>query len=275
MRSTIGATHFEVSMRKSLMVLVLAAAALVLAACRAEVNMALTVEEDGSGVVVVEFGFDEEFRELMSSTGGDPDDLFGDLESDFPEGEVTTREEGDMTFQGVEVAFDDINEITDEFAGTSADLIGGFGDSFSFVLDDTSAVFDATLSGQELDLGGEVPFDVSEFTGGDFFSASFILAMPGTVTAHNADEILPDGRLRWDLPILGGTLEMHAESEFGGGGVPWLWLILGIVLVIGVGAMIAAVVLGRRQEREAVSAAAAAYPQQVAPSRDDELPTDD
>ena len=44
----------------------------------------------------------------------------------------------------------------------------------------------------------------------------------------------------------------------------WLWIVLGVVLVVGVIAIIAAVILGRRQEKQAVTDAAAQYPQSAA-----------
>jgi len=256
-------------MRKALLVFGVTAAAVVLASCRAEVNIALDVEEDGSGVMAFELGLDEELRELMGSTGADPDDLFGDIESDLEEGTVTQREEGDMSFQGVEIEFDDIDEVTGFLTDSSSDFFGGFG-TLSFELDETSAVFDATLLAEEQDLG-DFPFDPSQFTG-DFLSANFILTMPGTVTVHNADEVLADGRLRWDLPLLGGEIDLHAESEFGGSGFPWLILILGIVLLIGATATVAAVIMGRRQEKQAVSDAAAAYPQTIPIATDQQAP---
>jgi len=244
---------------------VIAAAALVLAACRAEVNVSLAVEEDGSGVMAFELGLDEEFRELMASQGADPDDLFGDLETDVEGGTVIQREDGDMSYQGVEIEFDDVSEVEGFLTDASSDFFGGFG-TFSFEMDESTAVFDATLTADEQALAEDLPIDPSQFTG-DFFTASFILSMPGTVTSHNADEVLADDQLRWDLPLLGGTTELHAESDFGGSDFPWLFLVIGIVVVFGIGAMVAAVVMSNRREKQAVTAAAAASQQDpVAPA---------
>ena len=55
-------------MRK--VVLLIAGVALVATACRAEVNLIVDVEEDRSGIVVIEFGADDEFIQLIESTGG-------------------------------------------------------------------------------------------------------------------------------------------------------------------------------------------------------------
>jgi hypothetical protein len=243
-------------MRKVPFIVAVAAVAVLLAACRAEVNVTLQVEEDGSGVMAFELGLDEEFRELMASQGADPDELFGDLETDLEEGTVTSREDGDMAYQGVELEFDDVSEVEGFLTDASSDFFGGFG-AFSFDMDESSATFDATLTAEEQDLGEDLPFDPSQFTG-DFFSASFLLSMPGSVTAHNADEVLADGRLRWDLPLLGGTTELHAESEFGGSDFPWLFVIIGLVVVLGLAAMVGAIAMSKQREKQAVTAAAVA-----------------
>lgn len=258
-------------MRKPVLILGLIVAALLLAACRAEVNISLAVEEDGSGTVAFELGTDDEFRELLGSSGADPDELFGDLESGVEGGEVFEREEGDMSYQGVRIEFDDIDEVSDTLTDAGSDFFGGFGD-FSFEMDESSAVFDATLTADEQDLGEDIPFDPSQLSG-DFFSAGFVLSMPGTVTSHNADEVLADGSLRWDLPLLGGTTELHAESEFGGSGFPWLFVIIALVVVIGIAALVGAITMSSRKEKQAVSAAAVAS--QDAPTPEADLPEAD
>ncbi len=256
------------------LILLATAAALLIVSCRAEVNIALDVEEDGSGTVAFEFGTDEEFREFMTSFGADPDDLFGELESGLgsAEGTAIERQDGDMSFKGVEVEFDDVDQISSALGGAAGDF-GGF-DTFTFEVTDTGAVFDATLSPPEQDPGDDLGgFDPSLLTD-DVFSANFILEMPGNVTSHNADTVLPDDRLQWALPLLGGTVDFHAESDFGGSGLPWLWVILGIALLVGLIAVVVAVVLGRRHQRQAVDDAAAAYPQEIPVAPGEDAPAD-
>jgi len=258
-------------MRKPVLIFGLIVAALLLAACRAEVNISLDVAEDGSGSVAFELGTDQEFRDLMGSSGADADDLFGDIESGVEGGEVFEREDGDMSYQGVRVDFDNIDEVSDTLTDVGSDFFGGFG-TFSFEIDESSAVFDATLTADEQDLGQDIPFDPSQLSG-DFFSAGFVLSMPGTVTSHNADEVLADGSLRWELPLLGGTTELHAESEFGGSGFPWLFVIIALVVVIGIAALVGAITMSSRKEKQAVSAAAVAS--QDAPTPEADLPDPD
>jgi len=240
------------------LLLLIAGIALLTVACRAEMNVIVDINEDQSGTAAFEFGLDEEFLGIIESTGGSVDDLFGELDLGAEEGEATVRTEGDMTFTGVTKEFTDVNEAMDELTGVSDSEDPLFQD-FSFTMDDKTAELTAKISAPEEDLG-DIGLDPSALTG-DLFSANFILGLPGTVVEHNADEVLADGRLRWDLPILGGEKDIYAKSEFGGSSLWWLWIVLGVVLVVGVAAIVAAIVLGKRQSKQAVTDAAAQYPQ--------------
>jgi hypothetical protein len=240
------------------LLLLIAGIALLTVACRAEMNVIVNINEDQSGTVAFEFGLDEEFLGIIESTGGSVDDLFGELDLGTDEGEATVRTEGDMTFTGVTKEFTDVNEAMDELTGVSDSEDPLFQD-FSFTMDDKTAELTAKISAPEEDLG-DIGLDPSALTG-DLFSANFILGLPGTVVEHNADDVLADGRLRWDLPILGGEKDIYAKSEFGSSNLWWLWIVLGVVLVVGVAAIVAAIVLGKRQSKQAVTDAAAQYPQ--------------
>jgi hypothetical protein len=252
------------------LILLFAGIALLTVACKAEVNVLVDINEDRSGTIAFEFGLDEELRELLESQGGTADDLFGELDLDIASegGTATERTDGDMTFTGATNDFDDISQVMTDLVGDTSGE--GMFSEFSFVMDDESAALAATASSEDQDMG-DLGIDPTTLTG-EFFSANFILGMPGTVVEHNADEVLSDGRLKWSLPILGGTKTFVAKSEFGGGSsLWWLWIVLGVVLVVGVVAIIAAIVLGRRQEKQAVTDAAAQFPQSAA----DELGTPD
>ena len=244
------------------LILLVVGVALLTVACKAEVNVLVDINDDESGTVAFEFGLDDELRGLLESSGGSADDLFGELDLDIATegGTVTERTEGDMTFTGATKDFEDISQVMTDLVGDTSGE--GLFTEFSFVMDDESAAFAAAASSEEQDTG-DLGIDPSALTG-DVFSANFILGMPGDVVEHNADEVLSDGRLKWTLPVLGGTKTFIAKSEFGGSSLWWLWIVLGVVLVVGVIAIIAAVVLGRRQEKQAVTDAAAQYPQSAA-----------
>jgi hypothetical protein len=238
-------------MRKLLFLI--AGLTLVLAACRAEVNIVVDIGEDGSGEVAFEVGYDEEFRELVASSGGDPDDLLtGGTDFGLEGAEDYERTEGDMTFVGTKQQFSSVTEIE---ANLTSDPENPF-QTFSYVQTDDTAELDALIVVPEEDLGvGDVPIDPSTITD-EFFSFQLIFGMPGTVTESNADEVLPNGQLVWKIPITGGEKQILARSEVSGGGsLWWIWLIVGVVLLIGFVALIGAVIASRNQSQRAIQAA--------------------
>jgi hypothetical protein len=253
------------------LLLVIAGIALLAVACRAEMNVLVDINEDRSATATFEFGLDDEFKSVIESSGGSADDLLSDMDLGADGGEPVTRTEGDMTYTGVKMDFADIDDMAAKLADDEgADAL--FND-FAFEMDDSTAEVKASITAPEQD-AGDLPIDPSDLTD-EVFSANFILSMPGNVVEHNADEVLADGSLRWDLPILGGSKDVYARSEFGGSSIPWLWIILGIVLILGVIAVIAAVVLGKRQQKTAVDDAAAAYPQSAVDTLDTPAADDD
>ncbi len=237
-------------MRKYLFLTVLLA--LALSACRVETNVLLSIDEDGSGAVGFEIGMDKEFRDLMEQSGGSLDDLLTEL-PDFGGDDVTpiTRTDGDMEYVGAQTTIDDIFAFG--FSGSG----GEFFSAFSYEYDNKSASLTATLSaGDAAGDTGDLPFDVSSLTD-DLFSANVVVSMPGTVIEHNADKVLGDGTLVWELP-LSGSVDIFAKSTFGGSSNSWIiWVLIG-VLLIGIIAAVTATIVSRKESKKAVAAAAAA-----------------
>ena len=237
-------------MRKYLFLTVLLA--LALSACRVETNVLLSIDEDGSGAVGFEIGMDQEFRDLMEQSGGSLDDLLTEL-PDFGGDDVTpiTRTDGDMEYVGAQTTIDDISAF--DFSGSG----GEFFSAFSYEYDNKSASLTATLSaGDTAGDTGDLPFDVSSLTE-DLFSANVLVSMPGTVIEHNADKVLGDGTLVWELP-LSGSVDIFAKSTFGGSSNSWIiWVLIG-VLLIGIIAAVTATIVSRKESKKAVAAAAAA-----------------
>lgn len=228
--------------------------ALVLSACRIESNIIMNIDEDGSATVGAEIGFDEEMLDLVTQGGGDPSDILGDLPDLGGDGvEPIERVEGDMTYYGVTTNIDDLS--TYDFDGFEGEAFS----EFSYQFDDSSATLAAKVDATGIgDLGGEdLGIDPSEITG-DIFSARVLVAMPGTIAEHNADEVMGDGTLVWNLP-LSGSKDIFATSTFGGSSFNWIWLLVGGVLLLGVVAAVAAVITSRKDSENAVAAAAAQY----------------
>ena len=101
------------------LILLFAGIALLTVACKAEMNLQVDINEDRSGTIAFEFGLDDELRELLESSGGTTDDLFGELDLDIATegGTVTERTDGDMTFTGATNDFDDISAGDDRPRG--------------------------------------------------------------------------------------------------------------------------------------------------------------
>jgi len=243
-----------------------AALTLLLSACKVEVNQSLAVNEDGSGTFSAEVGFDEDFQELMAGFGEGEFDLdsgFGGA-TEFPGGETYERTDGEFSYFGASLEFDDIEELEAFFDEAGANELAL--ESFSFDLDDDGATMRAVIAAEDLaGQEGGLPFegfDPSQITD-DFFSVNYIVAMPGTVTEHNADEVLTDGSLRWSIPITGDSLEAFAASDFGATSLWWIWLIVGLVLIVGLAALIGALIGSRKASQQAVAAAGSQEPASV------------
>jgi len=241
-------------MRKYLFIF--AFAALVLTACRAESNIIIDIEDDGSATVSAEIGFDEEMLDLLSQTGDDPAELFTEELPPEAEGfESYSRINGDMTYYGFSGPVDDLEN--DALLVLGQEFVSDFG-AFSYTTDGDEAILEASIV--SADVGGslgDLPIDPTDITG-DIFSANLIVSMPGTVVEHNADEVLSDGSLVWNIPLT-GSIDVVAVSDTGSGSAAWVWWLVIGVLAIGIIAGIAAVIVSRNDSKKAVDAASAAH----------------
>jgi hypothetical protein len=177
--------------------------ALVATACKLETNFGAVINADGSGTIIGEIGLDDEAAELFLQ-GEDP---FEGNELSTLEG-ARTREEkrGDVTYYIVEVDVDDIAVAEQELIDNDNSLLN----NLDITVTDTVVTVTGSASAEET-LGGEAEgFDPEVFE--ESISASVYFTMPGSITSHNADR--QDGNtLYWDIPVLGGTLDIQAESD--------------------------------------------------------------
>ncbi len=194
---------------------ILALLSILVAGCRAEVRVLLAVDESGAGAFTTEVAINDQLEDLINQLfGADSSGIIAELDLGL-EGTSETRLEGDMTVYSTEVSFNDETEVQDASAGNFTE--------FSLVLNDEGTSFEATL-----DLAGEL--DLTQFPvdpatiDPEALSAAFIVDLPGEPTEHNADEVLADGRLSWDIPF-DGELYAFADTEYPSGGFPW-WLVL-------------------------------------------------
>jgi hypothetical protein len=216
-------------------------------ACRAEANFLLNVTDDGSGTITAEVGVDDELLELINQFGDGEEDLFNLV----PEGQdVETRREGDMTFYSAAQSFTDTEDLRQQ-AGVFADADVVFSE-LDLVVEDGGAQLRAKIEAPDSaatleGLGAGGLQDIGE----DIFSSSLVVDLPGTLEDSNADEVLSDGRLKWDIPLLGGTVDIQATTSGSGSGAPigLIAAIIAVVLVIG-----GAIVWSQRRRKSSIEA---------------------
>ncbi len=238
-------------MRKYL--LIFAMLAIVLTACRIETNVNLDIEEDGSAVVLVEVGMDDEFREAMTGqTGATEEDFINEILS-IGDTSLVQRSEGDMSYFGAAQEIDDLSQ------GLPVEAANEMFTAFDYTFDENGASLKASI--QSADTGDFGDFQglggIGEGLIGDIFSANVIVQMPGNVTSHNADEVR-NGALVWNIP-LSGSLDIQAESSFGSSSTNWIWFALAAVVIVGAVSATIAVIVTRKESEKAVAAAIAAH----------------
>ena len=230
-----------------------AVVALLSVACRAEINLVMEVQETGAGTFAAELGFDDEMRQLIE-LGADGEDIteliFGSFNIEIPGATTEQRTEGDMTFFVTKAPFDNVEQASRELFGSDPD--NPFTDLRIEIGEEQASIEASVDVPDATDLGDAqgLPIDPSTLTA-EIFSFNFIVSMPGTIDSHNADEVLADGRLRWDIPITGGQLSIMAISTFGESSFPWWIVIVGAALLL---ALVVAVMIVRGRKSGSVAA---------------------
>jgi len=207
--------------------------ALVATACKLETNFGAVINADGSGTIIGEIGLDDEAAELFLQ-GQDPFD--GNELASVPGARTREERRGDLTFYIVEIDVDDITDAEQQLIDNENSLLS----SLEISVTDTRVTVTGNASADET-LGGQAEgFDPAVFE--DSISANVYFTMPGAILSHNADR--QDGNtLYWEIPVLGGSLDIQAESDpagspasSGGDGFPvWAY---GLIVAALIGAFL-------------------------------------
>ena len=241
--------------------LVLALAlALLAVSCRAEANLTLNIAEDGSGMSTVELGIDEELQGLIATitddNGGPPFlDLGGLLGVESDQSTLLDaaplRVEGDMTFWGTSRSFATTEEL-EELVTAAAEQFTF--DTFEVSLQNKEISISAAISapGDSID-DIDLPISLELFE--NALSAHIIISLPGHISEHNANIVLPDGRLKWEISLTEGV-DIRAVANFGESGFPW-WIAIMAMLLL---AVLVAIILIARRKSKTPSAALASVP---------------
>ncbi|MCP4305132.1 MAG: hypothetical protein GY926_04060 [bacterium] len=193
--------------------ILVAVIAILAAGCRAELRLLVDVTEQGSGTVTAEVGINEQLRNLINTLPGDGEQVIAGLDLGLV-GESSTRVEDEMTVYATQAEFDNVTGIEETAAGNFT--------SFVLEISDQGTTLEATLDvAGELDLT-QFPIDPSGIDQ-EALEARVIVALPGDIANNNADQLMTDGRLAWDIPF-DSELYMFANTVYPKPGFPW-WLI--------------------------------------------------
>ena len=183
-------------------ILVLALFAFMLGACRAESVTRLRISPEGTATVVSEFAFDDEALALIGNLDDSPEDVLRALSefidpSALPVAAAGVEPEqfvrGDL--QGIRVTIPglDPDEVAAQLASGNSiieDITLSLADGRLQMAGRTREVSDF----ERARLLSLVPGDLSQI-----LSVVLQIEVPGDVSNHNADRILPGGVLEWDL----------------------------------------------------------------------------
>lgn len=249
---------------------------LLLSACTQRTVLGTQVFEDGSGVVSLSMGLDEEWRLMLDEEQpvaldwSDPTESFltvyglspfagslrfveeglaaGGESFALPEGMELSRyaEDGflgatlDIPFDSPEAFAEVMSELTGDPAADPPFVLSRKGNRFTFSSQGGFAV-DEEVGLQAAEAG----FDLSEL-----YELRVAVSLPGRVVEHNADEVLGDGTLVWEVDLADpGSTAPHAVSTLQ---TPvWQRIIFVAVLVVLVAAVVGVGLLLPSREADA------------------------
>ena len=225
--------------------ILLGSCALLLAACEVRSYLDIDMSELPDGTVSVQVGFDQQFRDAMEEFGGGTD-LLGELESDAPgEGwEVERLVDGEIEGVTLRKQFSSLEElqtIVEEgrISGPQEGLVGAmtFTDSGDTMRFEAAVPEGANLEG----------FDPEQVEGLLTYDARIRVTFPGEVIDHNG--VLEDNTVTWsfDDPAAMGGAELFAEAKKASSSN--VLTVIGVVLGLGVIALVIWQILGRRRPR--------------------------
>lgn len=208
-----------------------------------QAEIAVRVEDDGSGTTSVLFAFDESLLELMESFDEsdsaeefDPTSIFDAIdETVVPDAEVEPYRDGAFVGARITAPFDDVQDIPamlDEITSGIAlpggePATGGEGGAFErFVIerDGEGWRLDALVAaGPAAEGAGDDPTE-DEFAAQLLEDASFtvVVVLPGELEEHNADEEV-EGELTWNLDLeMTEPRTLTARTAAAGDEFPWV-----------------------------------------------------
>ncbi|MEX0825372.1 MAG: hypothetical protein WD184_01235 [Acidimicrobiia bacterium] len=245
------------------LIVLAALVAVVASACKIETNFGVVINADGSGTIKAEVGMDDEAQQFLLTEGGDP--FEGNDLSEVPGAVQTTETRGDLDYWIIEVPVADVTQIEEDVTSAENSLLS----EFDVEVTDTLITVRATAAAEDAIGEDTEGFDPSVLE--DSLSFNVRITLPGKILEHNADS-REGNTLIWAVPILGGTLDVQAQSDpsqpedgGGGGGIPmWVWIAIAAAVVAG-----AVYYFMQQQKKAGASPAVTGEMQAAAPAADD------
>ena len=191
--------------------MVVAAFALILSACRMDIAVEMQLNEDGSGTGALVFSVDDQMRDLIDQGGQavSPEDFFELLGINTSTVTITEERDGDFTRTTAAGTYAEFDDLKNMFAvGSDLSAIK----EASFVRVDDEVTLTGTLV---FDLAANVPDNapVGLETISQFITITAAVDMPGEVIEHNADRVTEDGVLIWDFTLLDPPRTIMAVAD--------------------------------------------------------------
>lgn len=220
--------------------------ALVTAAC-VRIEVAFTVNDDGSGTVRYQVAF----TDALMGLAGEELDLSELAEDMPPEAEVQEYSEGGYTGVVITVPiadFSDMREVEDALGGfeESSDLETGLSDDFSITKDEDGA-WQFSMLIPSLEESGEATmvFEGMEAILDDgWFQVR--IKLPGELAEHNADRV-EDGELVWELDFTSTEERQLTARSVPGGGLLIVPIVAGLVSFVVLAAFVSLAYVRRRR----------------------------
>lgn len=228
--------------------ILLALLPLLLAACEMRIWMDVHMASAESGEVTITMGFDEEFRDIIESSG-EAGDIFSELETEASDEGFNVESFTDGDIEGVRISrsfssIEELNEILNNSPSMSPTGDGAVVNQVRF-----------TDNGDTILFEGSVPDASGEFEGVDpsqaldliQFDARVSVSFPGDVSEHNGE--LSGRTVTWifyDEDFDG--IEMFAEARKAGGGLSGVVIAAVLLVLVVIGAIVYRIVTSKKTD---------------------------
>jgi len=221
---------------------------LLLAACEMRIWMDVSMASPESGEVSITIGFDQEFREMLESTG-EAGDMFSEMETEASDQGFNVVPFTDGDIEGVVVSksfssLEELDQILNESPSVSPTGGEGVVNGARITDNGDTITFEATVPDATGEFEGIDPSQALDLIQ---FDARVSVTFPGDVIQHNGE--LSDRTVTWifyDEEFDG--IEMFAEARKAGGGFSGVVIAAVLLVLVVVGAIVYRIVTSKKTD---------------------------